>query len=150
MKTITYKHEEPASTWIETRYLCERCPAHLEHSEKDEEELAHHIAQEHCVVERAKIGNEEWLRFETEVDFNCYKEGDGGRSGYNPDPTHGSWVAPGWYLESYESGPCARGCCSREWYQLTSQGAVEDRLLEEARERFRRVRTLRRCLPTPQ
>jgi hypothetical protein len=85
-----------------------------------EERLKIHVAAKHSFVEEKTIDGKRWLRFDEVHQFGAYEDGDGGRDGYYTDPVRaGTWQGPGWYVETYESGPCARGCCSREWYALT-------------------------------
>lgn len=124
MRERTEEEIVPEEKFVRTYVGCDDCDWETESTYKEmgsgEDRLKVHVAACHSFVEKKEIDGKTWLRFESKEAYAAYEDGDGGRSAYHTDPVQGGiWQGPGWYLETYESGPCARGCCSREWYALT-------------------------------
>lgn len=143
MKIRTETHQVAPSEYTETFYGCDHCSYETEVAAN----LKQHHAKEHAVKGNLTAGEQSFLRFESKEDFEAYKEGKGGYD-YS-DPYYGDFEEPGWYHVSYHSGPCGRGCCSREWHQLTPAARFLATEQADINERQSKLDAVKAALETP-
>lgn len=115
---ITRKHTVPAEVVEEVVWQCDVPGCDFE--SQDEEGLGKHFGQKHTIRAEAVILDDgrgdilnskiqlRWFEFEDHAQKWLESRGDGDYF----TARQVFWCGPGWYYESYDDEPCAKGCCS--------------------------------------
>lgn len=110
MKVTTEKINVPAAEYEKTTYSCD-VPG-CTFSTMDETDAKKHHGLQHAVKERAMIDDIEFLRFESQSDFEAWFDANNKSNKSHQSLRNKKWSGPGWYgLKGCEES-CAAGCCT--------------------------------------